>query len=174
MATHKVHGQPDMLCFWRPKDKFAHFGQWYMSDFIVGGTSFVCAEQYMMWSKAQLFSDRAAASAILATHNPARMKRLGQTVANFNQKAWDAAKLGIVVQGSVAKFSCNVDLRALIVATGSKTLVEASPIDRIWGVGLKFDDPRVAHRSEWRGQNLLGEALMQARAIIVAQDASSA
>jgi hypothetical protein len=150
-----------MVLFWQPP---AVFGQWTSSRFVVDGVTYGCAEQFMMAEKARLFGDEATRAKILATDSPRQHKALGREVAGFVQAVWDRECLEIVVRGNRAKFGQNPDLRAALLATGDKLLVEASPLDRVWGVGLRADDPRIHDTSRWRGKNLLGEALMRVRA----------
>jgi ribA/ribD-fused uncharacterized protein len=120
----------------------------------------------MMAGKARLFGDPAAAERILAARTPAEAKNLGREVQGFDEKVWEAARFEIVVAGSTAKFGQDPALRAYLVGTGSRVLVEASPLDRVWGIGLAADDPRAADPAGWRGLNLLGFALMEARAAL--------
>ncbi|MCY0987772.1 NADAR family protein [Nannocystis sp. ILAH1] len=150
-----------MVLFWQPP---AAFGQWTPSRFEVDGVTYGCAEQFMMAEKARLFGDEATRAKILATDSPRQHKALGREVAGFVQAVWDRECLEIVVRGNRAKFTQNPDLRAALLATGDKLLVEASPLDRLWGVGLRADDPRIHDPGQWRGKNLLGEALMRVRA----------
>jgi ribA/ribD-fused uncharacterized protein len=138
--------------------------QWYPSEFTVGGVRYVCAEQFMMAEKARLFGDEATRKKILGTRSPRDHKALGRKVTPFDEKRWTAACREIVYQGNVAKFEQSPDLLELLLATGDKTLVEASPSDCIWGIGLAADDGRAMDRSAWRGTNWLGEALMRVRA----------
>jgi hypothetical protein len=138
--------------------------QWHPSDFTVDGVRYSCAEQFMMAEKARLFGDRATLKKILLADHPREHKALGREVTPFDEARWTNACREIVYRGNVAKFTQNDDLRALLLATGDKTLVEASPTDRIWGIGLAADDPRAMTRSAWRGKNWLGEALMRVRA----------
>lgn len=150
-----------MVLFWQPP---GIFGQWTTSPFAVDGVGYVCAEQFMMAEKARLFGDARTLARILATDSPREHKALGRQVAGFDGPTWERERLGIVVRGNRAKFGQDPARRSALLATGDKILVEASPIDRIWGVGLRADDPRVHDRGQWRGLNLLGEALMIVRA----------
>ena len=120
----------------------------------------------MMWSKAMLFGDEQTASQILAAGNPGEAKTLGRQVKRFDNKVWERERFGIVVTGSVAKFSQHQDLQIFLLGTGKRVLVEASPVDQIWGIGLAANDPKATDPSRWRGENLLGFALMQARETI--------
>jgi hypothetical protein len=139
------------------------FSQWYRCSFVVDGRTFNCAEQFMMHGKATLFSDAEMAAKILAADHPKQHKALGRKVRNFDDAAWRAAREGIVTAGSRAKFTQNAELRALLLATRGTTLVEASPYDRIWGIGLAATDPRAQDPATWRGQNLLGRILTALR-----------
>jgi ribA/ribD-fused uncharacterized protein len=116
-----------------------------------------------MWRKATLFGDRPMAERILAAPHPRAAKMLGGRVEGFDQQTWNAHRSDIVVAGNVAKFAQHADLREFLLGTGRRILVEASPMDRIWGIGLTRDDPAAADPAQWRGLNLLGFALMQAR-----------
>jgi len=137
--------------------------QWWPSPFDVDGRRFATAEHFMMWSKAMHFGDEARAAKILATEHPNVAKPLGRKVSPFDEAAWERERFGIVVAGSIAKFSQHADLRAFLVTTGNRVLVEASPVDRVWGIGLAASDPAAGDPARWRGSNLLGFALMQAR-----------
>lgn len=137
--------------------------QWYPAPFEVGGVRFATAEHFMMWGKARLFGDAGAAERILAAGHPQQAKALGRTIAGFDDARWDAERLAIVTAGNVEKFRQNPDLLAFLLGTRNRVLVEASPLDRVWGIGLAADDERALDPARWRGLNLLGEALMAAR-----------
>ncbi|MEU6414427.1 NADAR family protein [Microbispora sp. NPDC046933] len=137
--------------------------QWWPVAFTEDGHTFASAEHYMMAHKAWLFGDAQAAERILAAGHPGEAKALGRAVRGFDEEVWDAHRFGIVVRGSVAKFGQNPELSRFLLATGDRVLVEASPNDRIWGIGLTADDERAASPSTWQGLNLLGFALMAAR-----------
>lgn len=178
--------------FWRPSEEGTGFlGQWYASPFSVAGDSYATAEMWMMVQKARLFGDEDVAREMLRTRDPKAHKALGRKVRGFDGKVWDASKfpppLGfggvwradewtdkfdIVVQGNVHKFTMTEDaknLRAWLLATGDRELVEASPMDRIWGVGFGEKNAG-ANRHRW-GQNLLGKALMVVRSRLVEEQA---
>ncbi len=137
--------------------------QWWRAPFNVDGRTFVTAEHWMMWSKATLFGDNDIAAKILMAGHPSQAKALGRQVKQFDQTVWDQERFGIVVAGGIAKFSQNPDLKTFLLSTKKRVLVEASPVDRIWGIGLAADDPKAEHPGQWRGLNLLGFALMQTR-----------
>ncbi|KOV78133.1 hypothetical protein ADL03_40630 [Nocardia sp. NRRL S-836] len=137
--------------------------QWWPCDFEVEGQRFASAEHYMMWRKALLFGDSTVAARVLAAASPAEAKALGREVSGFSDDPWVAARMEIVVTGNLAKFGQNPPLSSFLLGTGSRVLVEASPLDRVWGIGLAADDPLAQNPSSWRGLNLLGEALMEVR-----------
>ncbi|MFD4430098.1 NADAR family protein [Nocardia sp. NPDC058497] len=140
--------------------------QWWPTVFVVDGTEFTSAEHYMMWRKALLFDDERIAARVLEVKHPSEAKKLGRQIRGFDETAWEQARFEIVVAGNVAKFGQDAALRTYLLGTGSRVLVEASPVDRIWGIGLAADDPRAADPAQWRGLNLLGFALMRARSIL--------
>lgn len=151
------------------KDGFVFFwsgwpSQWHPASFTVEGVAYSCCEQFMMAEKARLFRDLATLRKILAADNPREQKALGREVKGFDEARWTGACREIVYLANLAKFTQNPELRALLVATGTRTLAEASPTDRIWGIGLAADNPRATDRSAWHGKNWLGEALMRVRA----------
>ncbi|MFF5081298.1 NADAR family protein [Actinoplanes sp. NPDC000266] len=137
--------------------------QWWPSPFEVDGVRFATAEHYMMWSKAVLFGDQEMAGRILAADHPHAAKKLGGRVTGFEQQTWNDQRLPIVVAGNLAKFGAHDDLRDFLLTTGDRVLVEASPLDRVWGIGLSRDDPRARDPKQWRGLNLLGVALTRVR-----------
>src|SRR5262245_43698308 len=127
--------------------------QWHPSPFVLGGVRYSCCEQYMMAEKARLFGDQETLSKILAAETPREQKALGRQVKPFDEQRWNSVCREIVYQGNLAKFTQNEDLLALLLATGEKTLVEASPTDKIWGIGLDAKDRRATDPSQWRGKN---------------------
>jgi ribA/ribD-fused uncharacterized protein len=137
--------------------------QWWPVTFVVDGETFASAEHFMMVGKARLFGDDAAARAILTVDDPAEAKKVGRTVRGYDDAAWQAAAFDIVVRGNHAKFAQHEDLAEFLIGTGDAVLVEASPYDSIWGIGLRATDPEAATPSTWRGTNLLGFALMEVR-----------
>lgn len=137
--------------------------QWWLAPFVVNGIRYATAEHYMMVGKARLFGDETIAARILTTPHPGAVKALGRQVRGFDQATWDAHCFDLVVAGNVAKFSQHPDLGQYLSRTGNRVLVEASPVDRVWGIGLSATDPRAHDPARWRGSNLLGFALMHAR-----------
>ncbi|MGZ0041432.1 NADAR family protein [Paenibacillus ottowii] len=139
------------------------FSQWYPCEFVVDGLEFNCAEQYMMLKKAQLFGDEEAALKIMQAPTPREQKARGRSVRGFTQSLWEANCQQFVYDGNYAKFTQNVNLLKHLLKTKGTTLVEASPTDTIWGVGLAENDARIQHRKLWRGTNWLGEILTNLR-----------
>jgi len=138
--------------------------QWFEAAFTVEGMRYRTAEHYMMAEKARLFGDEAVRAQILEARTPAEAKKLGRGIRDFDEAAWLDARFDIVVRGNSAKFSQDDALRAYLVSTGDRVLVEASPVDAIWGIGLASNDAEAGDPRKWRGLNLLGFALMEARA----------
>ncbi|WP_406185133.1 NADAR family protein [Streptomyces sp. NBC_01006] len=137
--------------------------QWWPSPFTVGDVRYDTAEHWMMAGKARLFGDAEAERAALEARTPAEAKKAGRLVRGFDEETWARERFALVVEGSVHKFASGPRLRAYLLSTGDRVLVEASPMDRIWGIGLAADDERALDPSRWRGLNLLGFALMEAR-----------
>ncbi|MET7296471.1 NADAR family protein [Streptomyces griseoloalbus] len=137
--------------------------QWWPSPFTVDGVAYATAEHWMMAAKARLFGDPEAERRALSAEHPAQAKKAGRLVRGFDEAIWRRERFGIVVEGSVHKFTAHQDLRAFLLSTGDRVLVEASPVDRVWGIGLAANDEGVADPERWRGPNLLGFALMEAR-----------
>lgn len=138
--------------------------QWWPSPFVVEGVSYATAEHWMMAGKARLFADAEAERRVLAAGHPSQAKKAGRLVRGFDEEIWARERFGIVVEGSVHKFASDPSLREFLLGTGERVLVEASPVDRVWGIGLAADDEAAADPERWRGPNLLGFALMAARA----------
>ncbi len=161
--------RPDYLFFWghRPaaggKVGASCMSQWYAASFEHEGVFYPTAEHFMMAGKARLFGDDGAVAQILAAPGPDKVKAIGRRVKNYDDAAWSRERYAIVVAGNVAKFGQNPALKGFLLGTGDKVLVEASPVDAIWGIGLAKDDPSAANPREWKGENLLGFALMEAR-----------
>jgi ribA/ribD-fused uncharacterized protein len=157
------------LCFWghRPQPDGSLgsgcLSQWWPAPFQVDGRAYATAEHWMMWRKARLFGDEEAADRILAAGHPDRAKALGRRVRGFDEAVWQAHRFAIVEEGSVAKFRSDPALTAYLLATGDRVLVEASPVDRVWGIGLAATDAGATDPRAWQGLNLLGFALMAAR-----------
>ena len=152
--------------FWKPNAEVVDescFSQWQPSPFSVDGDKYYCAEQYMMAEKARLFGDEEVEEEIMNTSDPKLMKALGRKVRNFDPQVWDKAKYSIVLNGNYYKFTQNKEMMDFLLSTGDKILVEASPMDTIWGIGLGKDNEKAHNIASWRGKNFLGFALMEVR-----------
>lgn len=145
----------------------AVFSQWYIKPFMVDSHRYVCMEQYMMSEKALLFKDMEMLKQILNTKDPATCKKLGRKVKNFDSEIWNEHSQKIVFKGNYAKFSQNSRLKELLLSTGDKVLVEASPFDKIWGIGMRPCKAAEDHNN-WRGKNQLGYTLTRVKKAIIA------
>lgn len=169
VAAIHAGGHPKWLMFWghRPlKDGAVDascLSQWWPASFVVDATTYGSAEHWMMAGKARLFGDEQTRERILAARTPAEAKKLGRLVSDFDEQVWAAARFELVVQGSVAKFDQHPELLTYLLGTSNRVLVEASPMDRVWGIGLAATDEDATEPERWRGLNLLGFALMEAR-----------
>lgn len=151
---------PEFVFFWKPPNAF---GQWTESIFEVDETLYSCAEQFMMAEKARLFGSESIRQQILETDSPREHKRLGREVSGFDQTIWEQNGEEIVFRGNLAKFEQNEELRKELLATGDLTMVEASPYDKIWGIGLRADHRNAVVPEKWKGTNLLGKVLERVR-----------
>ena len=140
--------------------------QWWDCCFTVDGVEYHTAEQYMMAQKAVLFGDEKIRREIMAAGHPKQFKDLGRKISGFKQDVWDQNCCEIVIKGNVAKFSQNEDLKAFLLGTNMRVLVEASPYDRIWGIGMGADDSKAENPTLWNGTNFLGFCLMEVRDIL--------
>jgi ribA/ribD-fused uncharacterized protein len=169
LASIREGERPTYLFFWGhtapPSGEVGKhcLSQWWPAPFQVDGLTYRTAEHFMMAEKGRLFGDEAAAARVLTAASPAAAKKIGREVRGFSEDRWTAARFDIVVRGSVAKFGAHAELRAYLLETGDHVLVEASPRDRIWGIGIAATDRRAATPEHWPGLNLLGFALMEAR-----------
>jgi ribA/ribD-fused uncharacterized protein len=170
LLAHIAQGHRlDYLLFWGhqvPKDGSVGkscFSQWYEAPFTIEGATYRTAEHFMMAGKARLFDDAATCERIIAAHTPGEAKKLGRQIRNFDDAVWLGARFDLVTRGNIAKFSQNATLGAFLLGTGQQVLVEASPVDPIWGIGLAATDAAAQDPRSWQGLNLLGFALMAAR-----------
>lgn len=145
------------------------FSQWYKFPMYSSKEqlTFNCSEQYMMFKKASIFNDFDSVQKIMKTKYPIEQKKFGRCVKGFDENHWDNVKMDVVFNGNLLKFSHNKDLEDLLLSTTGTTLVEASPIDKIWGIGLDESTARITPVSKWRGENLLGIALTDVRDFII-------
>lgn len=138
------------------------YSQHYRSDFSIKGIVYNCAEQYMMAKKAVLFNDSVNHKKIMSESDPMIQKAIGRKVRGFNKDVWTLKCKDIVYEANYAKFSQNPKLLELMLKE-TRELVEASPSDKIWGIGMREDNPKIHDRRNWLGTNWLGEALMRVR-----------
>lgn len=187
--------KPRVIAFWRPTDPYGYFGQWYLSDIrftvdeleklpdkitqldlftdrydviekmMIPG-KYNCTEQFMMMGKAALFSDDEMFNKMLRTDSPCNQKKNGRKVQGFDETIWNTYSKDIVILGNYLKFKQNPVLGQKLRATIGSDLVEGSPLDRIWGVGIKYNDPMINDKSRWKGTNYLGQCLEFVRNLI--------
>lgn len=163
---------PKFVFFWGHKQQAPHivdkscFSQWYPAPFAIDDITYQTAEHFMMAEKARLFEDLEKLQEIIECDHPHQAKKLGRQVANFCDQKWRDARFDAVVKGNVAKFTQNPPLKEYLLTTGNRILVEASPRDRVWGIGMGAKNPNAETPANWRGSNLLGFALMETRAVI--------
>lgn len=139
--------------FW----KQSVFSNWYMCDFVIDGITFNCVEQYMMYKKAELFNDFENMQNILDSNNPKDIKYYGRSVKNYINSEWANIRYDIVKRGNFEKYNQNPNLLTSLLKYKDCIFVEASPFDRLWGIG--FDEQNAMKNiSNW-GQNLLGKIL---------------
>lgn len=159
--------KPDFLFFWghtvKEEITKACFSQWFPAEFQEDAILYKTAEHYMMAGKARLFNDHEILEQMIQSETPDQVKKLGRKVKNFDLQLWDEHKYEIVKRGNLLKFSQNKALKGFLLFTEDKVLIEASPYDTIWGIGMLETNPKAGNPSEWNGENLLGFALMEVR-----------
>lgn len=161
----------DFIFFWGHTENKNHItkaclSQWYESDFTINDIIYFTAEHYMMAEKAKLFNNIEIHDEILITKKQGKVKELGRQITNFKQEVWDAYKYQIVVEGNFHKFKQNEKLKTFLLNTKNQILVEASPVDNIWGIGLSAENQDAKNPYLWKGENLLGFALMEVRDLL--------
>lgn len=149
--------------FYSSDDYMSNF---YPSEIMLNGTIYCCVEQILMSEKAKVFNDKGIYKEIMHTSNPTKIKTLGRKVKNFNNDIWLQHRDDILYNAIYAKFMQSSNLKKLLLNTKNKTLVEASPTDKIYGVGLRETDDRILNENNWQGTNLLGKTLMRVRLVI--------
>lgn len=149
------------------------FSNWYPAIFHMDtgnaqydAVRFSSSEQAMMFFKAHAFDDVESAAAILATQSPREQKAIGRAVKNFDSKIWDSVCIDVVTRILVCKFRASPYLKDVLLNTKNKHIVEASPFDTVWGIGMGVKNPDILDVSAWKGKNYLGICLMHTRAII--------
>ena len=140
------------------------FSQWWEGNpFTENGITYRTAEHYMMARKAQLFGDEEILEKIIESNSPGEAKKLGRMVRGFEQGVWQSHRCEIVIQGNYLKFAQHETLKAFLLNTNRRIIVEASPRDRIWGIGMGKNNPNAENPIHWQGENLLGFCLMEVR-----------
>ncbi|MFI6869516.1 NADAR family protein [Nocardia sp. NPDC050406] len=164
--------RPEYLFFWGHTPTPGHtvgrwvLSQWWPVEFVVDSVKYRSAEHFMMAEKARLFGDEEMRARVLDSETPADAKKLGRAVRGFDEAVWRNHRYDIVVRAGIAKFGEHQELRDFLLATGDTVLVEAAPRDTVWGIGLGAENPQATDPTRWRGENLLGFALMDARTIL--------
>jgi len=172
LLKHQQDRRIRIIFFWSheaPRDGSISkncFSQWWKAAFIVDGLEYKTAEHWMMAGKARLFNDEIALRKILAVKTAAEAKKLGREVFNFVPSIWEEQKYPLVVQGNLYKFSAHPALSTFLLSTGEHIIAEASPADNVWGIGLAADHPDAGYPEKWKGENLLGYALMEVRDLL--------
>jgi ribA/ribD-fused uncharacterized protein len=157
------------IFFWGHSNDGGHeigkfvLSQWFEAPFTVDDIMYRTAEHWMMAFKARLFGDEKTFNKIVASKKPGEAKDLGRRVGGFNESVWNKRKYEIVKLGSIHKFNQNETLRNYLLTTVDRIIVEASPVDPVWGIGMASNSERIENPHAWKGQNLLGFALMETR-----------
>ena len=148
------------VCFWG-----SEFSNFQPCAIMAEGQVFTSSEQYFMWQKAKFFRDEVIANAILRAETPRDAKNLGRRVDGFDDETWAGVRMQAMFNAVYCKFEQNEDLRKALLSPeyADKHFVEGSPVDNVWGVGIKFNDPKIADEKNWTGQNLLGQVLDSVR-----------
>ena len=157
------YADDDFVFFWKLEQENEEFSNFYPCIFKIEGIRYNCVEQYMMSRKALLFGDTDIFNAVINESDPDKIKSLGRLVKGFDPDKWDRCKWEIVYNGNRAKYEQNPKLRNKLIRTGNAVLAEASPYDKIWGIGLDRDDPLANQPDKWKGENLLGKILGELR-----------
>lgn len=160
-----IDPQNGFLFFWGHTNPNGYLSQWYPCEFSYDNINFNCSEQWMMYYKAKSMNNEEYMKKILEAKAPNIQKRLGRKIPDFDIGYWEKIKFEVVVKGNLLKFSQNEDLKEKLLAT-KEVLVEASPFDKIWGIGLKKESVNANDPQKWNGQNLLGFAIMEVRDLL--------
>lgn len=133
------------------------------------GKRYESGEQWMMSCKAWLMGDLETLKAIHDIRNPKEAKALGRRIKPFDAKLWEKAGEAAVIAGSIAKFTSSERMRQEILDTGDLMLVEGSPFDSLWGIGIDWREKAAEDPAQWKGRNLLGKCLVAAREVIASR-----
>ncbi len=155
-----LDGPEKFTLFWgHERGNWRCFSQWFPCEFTLNNITFNCAEQAMMYCKAQLFHDDEILEKVMETDNPSRQKRLGRKVKGFNNEKWKQVARRAVYINNLAKFTQNPKCLDVLFQAVGTTIVEASPYDPLWGIKLGPNEPNALIREKWQGHNWLGEVL---------------
>lgn len=160
---NKPNTPTDFVLFWKINQPYGEFSNWYYSPFEINGVMYQTAEHYLMAEKARLMGDEETRQRILQTSSPERVKSLGREVTPFDENVWIDNRKRIMYEACYAKFNSSPKLKQTLLNTSNSIIVEASPFDRIWGIGLNAEHIDSKNPAKWRGLNLLGEVLMEVR-----------
>lgn len=149
------------VLFWR-----GFPSNWHPSEFVINNTKFNCVEQFMMAEKAKLFNDKETLNKIMKSDSPKEQKKLGRKVKGFDDNKWATIRYNVVLKATIEKYKQNPDLLKLLLDTGENRFVECSPYDKVWGIGMGTDDPDATKPGKWKGENLLGKIITEARDIL--------
>lgn len=151
--------------FWHEYEENGYLSNWWCSDnwFVIDDFRYSCVEQYIMAKEAKMFHDSYCYTQILKASSPKECKELGRKVSRFDERKWNAVRYNILLEGLRAKFGQNEKLKNYLLSTGDTIIAEASPYDSIFGIGITADKAKNISPDKWRGENLLGKALMQVR-----------
>lgn len=161
--------ETDAIFFYRVGDAYGAFSNWAPTPFTVDGVSFSTAEQYIMYRKCLTFGDTVTAEKLLSSDSPKEQKALGREAAGYIDSVWAGIRQTVAIRGLYAKFSQDAELKRLLLGTGDAVLVECTSNDRIWACGLDRDDDDRLSADRWKGQNILGFALMEVRNMLRAE-----
>lgn len=159
-----------IICFHNPEESNGYLSNWYLSKFEVNGRMFSSMEQYMMYEKAQTFGDQEIAEKIMETDEAGKIKRLGRAVKNYQETIWNGVRQIRIYEGLLAKFGQNQELLKKLLDTNDAILAECAVRDLVWGIGLSMKDEKRFDLKEWKGQNLLGYALMEVRRKLASEE----
>ena len=162
-----INGEEHEAVFFHlPKEPNGYLSNWYLSPFKLDGIEYSSVEQYIMYQKCLMFGDNESAKAVLKTSDTAEQQRIGRNAKGYINHVWAGARQMVVFRGLMAKFTQNIDLREELLNTDDAYLVECAGSDKIWACGIRLNNDDRFDVSKWKGQNILGFALMEVRRVI--------
>lgn len=166
-----ISGQKmNAVYFHKPNEPYGFLSNWSPSPFELDGQSFTSVEQYIMYRKCKVFGDEKCASAVLATDDVAAQQAIGRAASGYNEHIWGGMRQMVAFRALMAKFTQNEDLRQQLLQTGDAVLVECASSDRVWACGVRLNDEKRFDASNWKGDNILGFALMEVREKLKQED----